>query len=91
VDGNQAALHILTIDVSPEARRQGIGVLLMDWIILKAAILRARAIVLEVAVTNETAQKFYQRFGFAVLGTIPGYYNGTTDALSLERLTHYEE
>lgn len=85
---DEAAVHILTIDVSPHARRQGVGALLMDWIILKAAMLGANAIVLEVAVTNEAAQRFYQRFGFSVTGTIPGYYNGNVDAYSLERITH---
>jgi ribosomal-protein-alanine N-acetyltransferase len=85
---DEAAVHILTIDVSPQARRQGVGALLMDWIILKAAMLGANAITLEVAVTNEAAQRFYERFGFSITGTIPGYYNGSVDALSLERITH---
>lgn len=84
---DEAVIHILTIDVAPQARRQGVGALLMDWIILKAAMLRADAIQLEVAVTNDGAQRFYERFGFSVTGTIPGYYNGTVDALSLERVT----
>ena len=82
-----AVLHVITIDVAPAARRQGVGGLLMEWIFAKAEALHARAIVLEVAVDNDSAQRFYRRHGFAVTGTIPGYYNGVTDALELERTT----
>ncbi len=78
-------LHLITIDVAPAARRQGVGGLLMRWILTRAEALHSRAIVLEVAVDNHTAQRFYQRFGFAVMGKIPGYYNGIIDALELER------
>jgi ribosomal-protein-alanine N-acetyltransferase len=56
------ALHVLTIDVDPDVRRQGIG-----------------------AVDNHVAQRFYDRHGFKRTGTIPGYYNGTTDAYTLEQ------
>ncbi len=82
-----AVLHVITIDVAPVARRQGVGGLLMQWIFAKAEALHARAIVLEVAVDNDSAQRFYRRHGFAITGTIPGYYNGVTDALELERAT----
>ncbi len=82
-----AVLHVITIDVAPGARRQGVGGLLMRWILTRAEALHSRSIVLEVAVDNEAARRFYQSFGFAVTGTIPGYYNGVTDALELERIT----
>ncbi len=80
------ALHILTIDVDPGARRQGVGAQLMEWMIRKAGELRLHAIVLEVAADNLVAQRFYEKFGFEVRGRIPGYYNGETDALEFERL-----
>lgn len=79
-------LHVLTIDVAPQARRQGIGGLLMRWIFRKGAELRARAVVLEVAADNHTAQRFYEHQGFNVTGAIPGYYNGIMDALELEHV-----
>ncbi len=80
------ALHVLTIDVAPLARRQGVGGLLMQWIFAQGARLQTRAIVLEVAVDNYAAQRFYAYFGFTVTATIPGYYNGLVDAFELERL-----
>lgn len=80
------AMHIITIDVAPGARRQGIGGLLMKWIAGKAMDLRARAIVLEAAADNRAAHSFYERFGFTITGSIPGYYNGVVDAVVFERL-----
>jgi ribosomal-protein-alanine N-acetyltransferase len=79
------ALHVLTIDVDPGVRRQGIGAVLMDWIGERARALGSRRIVLEVAANNHAAQHFYGHNGFKRTGMIPGYYNGTTDAYTLER------
>lgn len=79
-----AALHILTIDVAPEARRQGTGALLMRWALAEARRLRAHAVELEVAADNQAAQAFYTRFSFRETGTIPGYYPGGLDAISME-------
>jgi len=78
-------LHLLTIDVARQSRRQGVGALLMHWVFERAAKLKTAAVVLEVAVDNCPAQYFYQRFGFVEVATIPGYYNGVTDALEMER------
>ena len=79
------ALHVLTIDVDPSVRRQGIGAILMAWIGERASALGSRRIVLEVAADNHAAQQFYGQHGFKRTGTIPGYYNGTTDAYTLEQ------
>ena len=81
----QPVLHIITIDVSPDARRIGVGSALMRWIFEQARTLTLFAVVLEVAVDNLSAQGFYTRWGFQATGTIPGYYNGTLDALVMER------
>ena len=83
--GGGRALHILTIDVSPDRRRAGVGSTLMGWMFGKAEQLGSSAIVLEVAVDNYPAQEFYKRHGFEVVGTLPGYYNGVVDALELTR------
>jgi ribosomal-protein-alanine N-acetyltransferase len=80
------AVHIITIDVSPPLQRQGLGVQMMEWIIEQASRLGAQALVLEAAVDNRAAHRFYERFGFTVTGTIPGYYNGLVDAFAFERL-----
>ncbi len=76
-------LHLLTIDVAPSARRQGIGRLLMDWSIGQARELGSAAVTLEVAVDNAAAHRFYTAYGFCPQATLPGYYNGVLDALSM--------
>ncbi len=77
--------HIITIDVLPDARRQGMGRLL-----LRAAEENFRAkdtdsIRLEVAVDNQRAQMFYQTMGYTQIGMIPGYYAGKLDALVMQK------
>ena len=82
----EPALHLITIDVAPEARRLGVGSLLMHWVLTKADELAAKRVLLEVAVDNFAAQHFYERFGFTQSGILTGYYNGVIDALRLERV-----
>ena len=78
--------HIVTIDVSPDERRRGIGTLLMNAMIDGLGEVKADAIRLEVAVDNLEAQSFYKRHGFAETGRITGFYMGTLDALTMQRL-----
>ena len=78
--------HIITIDVHPEHRRARLGTQLME---AAEAQMRERGvseIALEVAVDNHPALAFYKRHGFAVLKTIPRYYNGAVDALLMGKL-----
>ncbi len=82
----RSVLHLLTIDVAPEFRRQGVGAMLMHWVLEQAGTLGSHGVVLEVAVNNEPAQQFYRRFDFVQTRILPGYYNGGTDAYELERL-----
>jgi [ribosomal protein S18]-alanine N-acetyltransferase len=72
--------HVITIDVHREARRKGIGILLMDEAEKR---LRGRGCVgmyLEVAINNHPAIAFYERLGYSVLQTIPHYYQNNLDA-----------
>ncbi len=81
----KAVLHIITIDVSPTARRRGVGSMLMEWMASKAHDLNLKTLRLEVSVDNAEALAFYQRLGFTQVGRIAGYYLGALDALVLER------
>lgn len=77
--------HIITIDVLPDARRQGVGRRLLRAV---EEDFRAKAVIsirLEVAVDNQQAQTFYQVMGYARIGMIPGYYAGRLDALVMEK------
>jgi len=77
--------HIITIDVSAEVRRSGVGSLL-----LRAAEDRLReggskAVGLETAVDNAAALSFYKRHGYHVASTWPRYYSNGVDALVLTK------
>lgn len=77
--------RLITLDVRPEMRRRRVG-----GALLRAAEERLRAggataLLLEVAVDNESAQAFYKRHGFRGTGRIRGYYLGRIDALTMEK------
>jgi ribosomal protein S18 acetylase RimI-like enzyme len=81
----RASGHIITIDVITEARRSGVGSLL-----LQAAEHRLRAagcqrVGLETAVDNLSALSFYKRHGYVVARTWPRYYSNGIDALVMKK------
>jgi [ribosomal protein S18]-alanine N-acetyltransferase len=77
--------HIITIDVLPDARRQGVGRMLL-WAVEEHFLAKAaHSIRLEVAIDNLQAQTFYQAMGYARIGMIPGYYAGRLDALVMQK------
>jgi [ribosomal protein S18]-alanine N-acetyltransferase len=78
--------HIVTIDVAQGARRQGVGRMLMEAILDGLRAVDTVAVRLEVAVDNGGAQAFYRNFGFVESERIRGYYLGTLDAFSMEKV-----
>ena len=77
--------HIITIDVLPEARRGGLGSALLAAAEEKLAQSRAVEVVLEVAVNNAAAIRFYKQKGYFVEQTLPGYYSNGLDALVMRK------
>jgi [ribosomal protein S18]-alanine N-acetyltransferase len=77
--------HIITIDILPQNRRQGIGRLLIDAILAQLSAVGASIARLEVAADNAVARAFYRELGFKRTGRIPGYYMGRLDALVMEK------
>ena len=75
-------LHVNNIAVREELRRCGIGGALLETACSMGAARGARTVVLEVRLTNLTAQALYARHGFHVVARRPAYYtNPTEDAL----------
>ncbi len=75
--------EILTLAVTPGARRRGLG-----GVLLRAAWLRAMAggagcLFLEVAEDNAAARALYAAMGFVQVGRRRGYYGAGADALVL--------
>lgn len=75
--------EILTLAVSPPARRGGIGAALLREATTRAVAMGARAVFLEVSVANITARQLYARIGFTEVGRRPRYYSDHSDALVL--------
>lgn len=74
--------HVTTIAVHPAHQRRKIGTRLMYELIREALAMGARAVSLEVRVSNYGAQRLYSRFGFRPVGIRKGYYQETgEDAL----------
>ncbi len=78
--------HIITIDVSPAARRNGVGTLLLEAAHERLWNLGCRLVHLETAVDNTAALAFYRQHGYTILATIPRYYESSgIDAFHMMR------
>ena len=84
-----ADAEILTLAVTPDCRRQGIGRALLADLFERAWRGGARSIGLEVAADNAPARELYESCGFAPQGRRRGYYqrrgSGSVDALLFRR------
>jgi [ribosomal protein S18]-alanine N-acetyltransferase len=83
--GARARGHIITIDVIAEARRFGVGSLLLRAAEDRLITAGCRSVELETAVDNVSALSFYKRHGYSVIRTYPRYYSNGVDALVLDR------
>jgi ribosomal-protein-alanine N-acetyltransferase len=75
--------EILTLAVVPAARRSGVGGVLLLEASSTAAAMGARALFLEVSVTNIAARALYISAGFIQVGRRRNYYSDSSDALVL--------
>lgn len=76
--------HILTLCVSPDARRRGYGELMLADLLQLARELHTDSIYLEVRPSNQAAIRLYEKTGFKEIGIRPDYYPdkfGREDAL----------
>lgn len=80
--------EILTLGVLEEARRKGIGRLLLSGLCDRLAMFDGNVLYLEVAETNKTAKKLYESFGFQQIGRRKDYYtnlDGSSDSALVMR------
>jgi ribosomal-protein-alanine N-acetyltransferase len=79
-------LHINTLAVAPAARRRGIATALLRHVLTDAAASGATKATLEVRASNTPAIALYERLGFRIAASRPGYYaKPAEDALILWR------
>jgi [ribosomal protein S18]-alanine N-acetyltransferase len=67
--------RILTLDISPEARRLGLASSLMARCEHRLHLLGCCDVYLETAVDNEGALRLYRKLGYEIIRTLPGYYS----------------
>ena len=75
--------EILTLAVTGEQRRRGVGSALLRAATRRVAEMGAVSMFLEVAVTNHAARGLYSAHGFEEAGLRRRYYSDGTDALIL--------
>ena len=71
--------------VNQKYRKKGYGTHLMNYLIKQCEILNINKLLLEVSLTNTTAEKFYSHFDFYTVGIRTNYYKDGSDALLKEK------
>lgn len=74
-------IHITNIIVRKDFRKNGIGSLLLQKLILLTKSFGYKQLTLEVNSSNVPAIQLYLKFGFKNLGIRKKYYNNTNDAI----------
>lgn len=78
--------HLLNLCVDPKSQRQGVGRLLLEYMIEQAKKSKVSSLWLEVREGNLAARQLYAAYGFMQVGTRKAYYpakQGREDALVL--------
>ena len=83
-------VHIGTIAVHPDFRRQGIAIRLIKHSLRRLQLEGAKSVYLEVRRSNKGAQALYQRFGFEISGVRKNYYSDNNEDALLLTLEHLE-
>ncbi|CAN5373658.1 ribosomal protein S18-alanine N-acetyltransferase [soil metagenome] len=78
VKENNAA-HLTTIGVAPEHRRRQIAVKLLEHLESALRLREIGTVMLEVRVSNTSAQELYRQQGYTVVQRISKYYNNGED------------
>jgi ribosomal-protein-alanine N-acetyltransferase len=72
--GQNRYAYIVTIDVSPQSRRSGIGAQLLRQVEAHSSAASLHRVGLHVAVDNASAIAFYERHGYERVGIEKGFY-----------------
>jgi len=79
-DRDGPAGHVITLDVSPDARRRRIGTALVDAAQASLAAHGVREIELESSTANQAGVAFWQRHGYEAQGILQNFYENGEDA-----------
>jgi ribosomal-protein-alanine N-acetyltransferase len=79
---------VQTVAVAPDARRHGIGTLLLDALLDEAGRRGCSRVTLEVAAAGEDARRLYASRGFEAIAQRTGYYGPGADAVVMRLRLH---
>jgi len=77
----KSAGHIITLDVHSSVRGRGLASTLIRALEDRFRVRSCRSVLLEVAVNNLVAIRFYKKHGYSILKTLRRYYPGGLDGL----------
>ncbi len=77
--------HLALLAVHPVRRHQRVGSRMVRWLEKSAQSAGIAHIRLEARADNRSAIAFYERLGYHQAGKVNGYYEGTVDAIQLEK------
>jgi ribosomal-protein-alanine N-acetyltransferase len=86
IANKEGIAHITTIGVAPEHRKRGIGRMMLAHVEGTLAAKDIHSIVLEVRVSNSSAQKLYTDAGFVTMQRLSGYYRNGEDAYLMSKV-----
>ena len=72
-------MHLLNVCVEPRLQGQGLGLQLLDGVLLSASLHGASLLWLEVRPSNSRALHLYQRYGLHAVARRRGYYPASVD------------
>jgi len=73
-------MDVINIGVAPERRRQGVGRLLLTWVLRHCRRQGVSLLWLRVRASNRSARAFYRRLGFEARGRFGAYYREPDEA-----------
>jgi len=77
--------HIITLDIHPDFRRQGLGTHMLQIVEKEMIGRKAKSVFLEVDIENEAAIKLYEKCGYAKMKMLKNYYRRRKDAFLMEK------
>jgi ribosomal-protein-alanine acetyltransferase len=83
--GKTTVGHIVTIDVLPIHRREGVGLQLLDELEKEFARQDVKTIYLEVRIDNQVARRLYAKKGYTQLEPLKDYYNAGKHGLRMKK------
>ena len=84
-ESNPPVAHIITLDVSPDYRRTGLGTKLLEEIENHFRFNDVHSVLLETAVDNQSGIAFWQHHGYRTEAVLKRYYLGRVDAYEMRK------